>query len=269
VLEVDGAGRIVGFEEKPLHPKCIPGTTDCLASMGIYLFDLPALHRWLDNDHLDFGRDILPAMVAAGAPVYAFDFAGMNRIEDYVVASRRGERVKTLCATSDAGYWRDVGTLDSLWQANLDLVAVKPPFSLYGERWPIFRSPTFFPPAKFVHEDQSRTGMAVCSIIAEGVIISGGTVRRSVVGAGTFVQSYAVVESSVVFGGTVHKAQVHETSIGRHCRIRNAILDRHVTLREGTVLGYDRAEDERRGLRTITIPGTQDHVVVVGFGTVL
>jgi glucose-1-phosphate adenylyltransferase len=269
VLELDGDGRIKGFEEKPEHPACLPGTGDCLASMGIYLFENEALHRWLDNDLLDFGRDVIPAMVRAGEPVYAFDFTTLNQIEDYVVVSRGGNRIKTLRPTEEAGYWRDVGTLDSFWQANLDLVQVRPPFSLYGERWPIFHSPTFFPPAKFVHEEATRTGMAVRSIVAEGVIISGGLVRSSVVGAGTFVQSYALVESSVIFGGTVHRELVQETSIGRHCRIRNAILDRHVTLQEGTVIGYDRAEDERRGLKTVEIPGTGDYVVGVARDTVL
>jgi glucose-1-phosphate adenylyltransferase len=269
VLEVDHTGRIIGFEEKPEHPKCIPGTTDCLASMGIYMFENQALHHWLDNDLLDFGKDVIPGMVAADEPVYAFDFSALNQIEDYIVESTKEQRVKRLCLTEDAGYWRDVGTLDSFWQANLDLVAVKPPFSLYGERWPIFRAPTFFPPAKFVHEEQGRTGMAVRSIVAEGVVISGGLVRNSVVGAGTFVQSYALVEASVIFGGEVHRELVLETSIGRHCRIRNAILDRHVTLQEGTIIGYDRADDERRGLKTASIPGSDAYVVAVGRDTVL
>ena len=269
VLEVYHTGRIIGFEEKPEHPKCIPGTTDCLASMGIYMFENQALHHWLDNDLLDFGKDVIPAMVAADEPVYAFDFSALNQIEDYIVESTKEQRVKRLCLTEDAGYWRDVGTLDSFWQANLDLVAVKPPFSLYGERWPIFRAPTFFPPAKFVHEEEFRTGMAVRSIVAEGVVISGGLVRNSVVGAGTFIQSYALVESSVIFGGEVHRELVLETSIGRHCKIRNAILDRHVTLREGTVIGYDRGEDERRGLKTAPISGTDGYVVAVARDTVI
>jgi glucose-1-phosphate adenylyltransferase len=269
VLEVDGQSRIVGFEEKPAQPKCIPGTSDCLASMGIYIFENHSLHAWLDNDLPDFGKDVIPAMVQAGEPVYAFDFSTLNQIEDYVTVSRGDQRIKTLRPIDDAGYWRDVGTLDSLWQANLDLVAVRPPFSLYGERWPIFRAPTFFPPAKFVHEDETRTGMAVRSIVAEGVIISGGLVRASVIGAGTFIQSYSQVENSVLFGGSSGREHVLETSIGRHCRIRNAILDRHVTLREGTVIGYDRAEDERRGLKTVDIPGGRDYVVAVGRDTIL
>lgn len=269
VLEVDEQGRIIGFEEKPKEPKCLPGTTDCMASMGIYIFENGALHRWLDNDLLDFGKDVIPAMVQAGEPVYAYDFSALNQIEDYVLVSRNGKWVKELMLTEDAGYWRDVGTLDSLWQANIDLVSVKPPLSLYGERWPFFRCPTFFPPAKFVHEEGARTGKAVRSVVAEGVIISGSTVRTSVLGAGTIVHSHALVEYSVTFGGSMRKDKILETSIGRHCRVRNAILDRNVTLREGTTIGYDREEDQSRGLKTVSIPGTNDYVVAVSRGTVL
>jgi glucose-1-phosphate adenylyltransferase len=249
--------------------ECIPGTTNCMASMGIYVFEADTLHKWLDNNLVDFGKDVIPAMVKAGEPVYAFDFSTLNQIEDYVVVSRGGTRLKELRPTDDSGYWRDVGTLDSYWQANIDLVSVKPPFSLYGERWPFFRSPTFFPPAKFVHEEGARTGMAVSSIVAEGVIVSGALVRASVLGAGTIVHSHALVEHSVLFGGTIHKEKVLETSIGRHCRVRNAILDRHVTLREGAMIGYDRADDERRGLRTQPIAGSSDYLVVVARDTVL
>jgi glucose-1-phosphate adenylyltransferase len=269
VLEANAEGRIVGFEEKPLKPRCIPGTTDCLASMGIYIFENEALRQCLGEGGLDFGRDIIPAMVQAGDPVYAFDFTTLNQIADYVVVSQGEQRIKSLRITEDAGYWRDVGTLESLWRANLDLVEVKPPFSLYGELWPILRSPTFFPPAKFVHEEDARTGRAVSSIVAEGVIISGGLVRRSVVGAGTFVQSHALVENTVIFGGTTHRGVVLETSIGRHCRIRNAILDRHVTLREGTEIGYDREEDERRGFKTQALSGSEEYMVVVGRDTTI
>ena len=269
VLEVDAEGRIVGFEEKPEEPKCIPGTTDCLASMGIYIFENQALHKWLDNDLLDFGKDVIPAMVQAGEPVYAFDFSTRNLIQDYVASDESNRRVKVLRTTEDSGYWRDVGTLDSFWQANIDLVSVKPPLSLYGEAWPFFRSPTFFPPAKFVHEEGGRTGMAVRSIVAEGVIISGGLVRASVVSGGTVIHSHALVEYSVLFGGQVHKNRILETSIGRHCKVRNAIIDRNVTLREGTVIGYSREDDERRGLKTCPIAGTSDYVVAVARDTVL
>lgn len=269
VLEVDENGRIIGFEEKPKAPKCLPGTNDCLASMGIYMFENDALHRWLNNDLLDFGKDVIPAMVQAGEPVYAFDFSTLNQIRDFVAVTKGEQRVKELRVTDDCGYWRDVGTLDSLWQANIDLVSVKPPLSLYGERWPFFRSPTFFPPAKFVHEEGGRTGMAVRSIVAEGVIVSGGLVRASVLSGGTIVHSHALVEYSVLFGGQIYKDRILETSIGRHCKVRNAIIDRNVTLREGTIIGYNREDDERRGLKTATIAGTSDYVVAVGRDTIL
>ena len=269
VLEVDEQGRIVGFEEKPKEPKCLPGTTDCLASMGIYIFQNEALHRWLDNDLLDFGKDVIPAMVLAGEPVYAFDFSKLNQIHDYVATTSGERRIKTLRPMEDCGYWRDVGTLDSLWQANIDLVSVKPPLSLYGEAWPFFRCPTFFPPAKFVHEEGGRTGMAVRSIVAEGVIISGGLVRASVLSGGTIVHSHALVEYSVLFGGQVQKERILETSIGRHCKVRNAIIDRNVTLREGTIIGYNRDDDDRRGLKTATIAGTDEYVVAVARDSVL
>jgi glucose-1-phosphate adenylyltransferase len=269
VLEVDTEGRIIGFEEKPKEPKCLPGTNECLASMGIYIFQNDVLHRWLDNDLLDFGKDVIPAMVKAGELVYAFDFSTRNVIEDFVAITDGDRRIKELQPMEDSGYWRDVGTLDSLWQANIDLVSVKPPLSLYGEKWPFFRCPTFFPPAKFVHEEGGRTGMAVRSIVAEGVIISGGLVRACVLSGGTIIHSHALVEYSVLFGGQISKDRVLDTSIGRHCKVRNAIIDRNVTLREGTVIGYNRADDEARGLKTATIAGTSDYVVAVGRDTVL
>ncbi len=269
VLEVDEQGRIIGFEEKPAEPKCLPGTTDCLASMGIYLFENESLHHWLDNDLLDFGKDVIPAMVAAGEPVYAFDFSTLNQIQDYVATTIGERRVKELRPLEDSGYWRDVGTLDALWQANIDLISVNPPFSLYGEAWPFFRCPTFFPPAKFVHEEGGRTGMAVRSIVAEGVIISGGLVRASVLSGGTIVHSHALVEYSVLFGGQIQGKRVLDTSIGRNCKVRNAIIDRNVTLREGTIIGYNRDEDDRRGLKTAAIPGTNEYVVAVARETIL
>ncbi|PKN46521.1 MAG: glucose-1-phosphate adenylyltransferase [Deltaproteobacteria bacterium HGW-Deltaproteobacteria-17] len=269
VLEVSPDGRIIGFEEKPAAPKCIPGTKDCMASMGIYIFENDALHTWLDNDFVDFGKDIIPAMVAQGEPVFAFDFSTQNLIEDYVVVEDAVGREKELGNTRDAGYWRDVGTLDSLWKANMDLIAVEPPFSLYGEQWPFFRGPIFFPPAKFVHEEGYRVGKAINSVIADGVIVSGGTVRQCVVGPGTVIRSYALVETSVLFGGNIHRSKVLETTIGRNCRVRNAIIDRNVTLLDGVVIGYDRKKDEARGLKTADIAGTDMYVVVVPQDAVL
>jgi len=269
VLEVSADNRIIGFEEKPMNPKCIPGTNECMASMGIYIFRNDSLHQWLDNDLVDFGKDIIPAMVQKGEPVFAWDFSKLNLIEDYIVTEDAVGRVKDLRPTEDAGYWRDVGTLDSLWKANMDLTLVKPPFSLYGEQWPFFRGPVFFPPAKFVHEEGYRVGKAINSIIADGVIISGSTVRQCVVGPGTVIRSFALLETSVLFGGNIHRSKVKETSIGRNCRVRNAILDRNVTLLDGVVIGYDRKADEARGLKTADIAGTDMYVVVVPQDAVL
>ena len=263
VLEADESGRIVGFDEKPALPKPIPGTEDCLASMGIYIFESDTLRRWLNNDLVDFGRDIIPAMLSEGEPVYAFDFTTQNRIDDNVAVFHDGRRSKELRPTPDSGYWRDVGTLDSYWRANIDLVSPQPPFSLYGEKWPFFRCPTFFPPAKFVHQAEREPGLAVNSNVAEGVLIQGARVQQSVLSAGTLVLDETLVENSVLFGGQIYKEKVLETVIGRRCRVRNAIIDRNVTLRDGTVIGYDRREDERRGLKTQSIAGSDDYVVVV------
>ncbi len=270
VLEVDADYRIVGFEEKPARPKTLPGTDDCLASMGIYAFSTDVLRASLENDFEDFGKHVIPALVSSGQAVYAYDFTTLNTLSDFEYTSRDGYRAKHMVQrSSDSDYWRDVGTLDSLWSANLDLVATSPRFNLYGERWPIFNCPQHFPPAKFVHEMPGRVGQALNSVVSDGVIVSGGTVRHSVVGPGTHINSFALVESSVLMGGDLHGGLVKETSIGRACRVRNAIVDKSVTLSEGTVIGYDRAEDELRGLKTQTIAGTDDYVVVVGKGTKL
>ena len=264
VMEVDAEGRIVGFEEKPLVPKSIPGTNDCLASMGLYLFEADCLLRSLAGDLLDFGRDVIPMLIRQGEPVYAYDFFERNRFPEYEYVQFEGVRRKELVpVASDCSYWRDVGTLEHYWQANLDLVKPSPMFNVYGERFPIFGSPDHFPPAKFVHEAPGRTGTALNSIVADGVIVSGSTVRSSIIGCGVYLHSYSVVETSVLFGGSLHGGYINETDIGRHCRIRNAIIDKNVHLSERTSIGYDRTEDERRGLWTVPIAGGDDHIVVV------
>jgi glucose-1-phosphate adenylyltransferase len=264
VMEVDADGRIVGFEEKPKDPRTMPGTADCLASMGLYLFDADFLLQSLAGDLLDFGKDVIPLLIRQGEPVYAYDFTERNKFEEWEYARHEGVRKKELLpVASDCSYWRDVGTLEQYWLANLDLVQPAPRFNVYGERFPVFSSPGHFPPAKFVHEAPGRTGMAVNSIVADGVIVSGATVRSSIIGCGVYVHSFATVESSVLFGGLLRGGLITETDIGRHCRVRNAIIDKNVQLSEGTSIGYDRAEDDRRGLRTVPIAGGEDHIVVV------
>ncbi len=264
VLEVDSEFRIVGFEEKPKNPKCIPGTNDCLASMGIYLFDTDYLHTRLDNDFDDFGKHVIPDALAKGETIYAWDYTTLNQIQEVEYVTAVGHRMReTVARASDSAYWRDVGTLDSLWRANLELVSARPPFNLYGELWPIFTSPHHFPPAKFVHEGAGRTGTAVNSIVSEGVIVSGATVRNSVISPGVYIHSYSVVENSVLLGGEIRGGNITSTNIGRGCRIRNAIIDKNVKLPEGTTLGHDRAQDEMRGFKTVNIAGSDDYLVVV------
>jgi len=264
VMQVDEASRIVGFQEKPSEPTPIPGTTECLASMGIYLFTYDALRDTLEREGADFGQHIIPQMIESGEPVYAYDYTARNRIVEYVHIWSDGLRMKELSDHApDSAYWRDVGTLDTYWQANLDLVSAAPPFNLYGELWPFFSRPQHAPPAKFVHEGEGRTGIAINSIVSEGVIISGAQVRRSVLGPGTYIHSFTLLDQSIVMGAAREKGARYETTIGRHCRIRNAIIDKNVRLREGTVLGFDRADDERRGLTVQDIPGSSDYVVVV------
>ena len=264
VMEVDEEGRIVGFEEKPSEPKTIPGTSDCLASMGIYLFEADCLRSGLDNDHLDFGKDVIPMLLRQGTPVFAYDFTQRNIIPEWEFLKHEGVRRKELVLrASDSDYWRDVGTLEQYWLANLDLVQPRPKFNVYGEHFPLFSAPGHFPPAKFVHEMPGRTGVAVNSIVADGVIVSGATVRESVLGCGVYVHSWATIEKSVLLGGELRGGILTETSIGRRCRVRNAIIDKNVQLSENTSIGYDRAEDDRRGLKTVSITGSSDHIVVV------
>jgi len=269
VLEVDRDGRVMSFEEKPLAPKVIPGTEDCYASMGVYIFNYETLRKSLANDFEDFGHAVIPAMVAANEPVYAFDFTTKNVVEDFQFSTRDGRRVKELVPRgSDSDYWRDVGSLDQYWLANLDLVAAAPRFNLYGEKWAFFNCPLHFPPAKFVHESPGRTGMAVNSIVADGVIISGALVRSSVLSAGIYIHSYALVENSVLLGGSIKGGIITETSIGRGCKVRNAIIDKNARFAEGTSIGYDRAADEARGLKTQPLPNG-DYIVVVPQDTVM
>lgn len=264
VLEVDSEWRVLRFDEKPENPKTIPGTDKCLVSMGVYLFDRARLIANLGGDAVDFGRDLIPKMIAAGEPVWAFDFCSRNVIPEYEYAMVDGMRCRELVHNaSDANYWRDVGTLEAFWAANLDLVATRPLFNLYGEMWPIFNNPQHFPPAKFVHEGHGRTGHAVNSIVGDGVILSGARVSRSVLSSGVYVHSYSTIDTSVLLGGAMDGGILQETAVGRGCRIRNAIIDKNVQIRATTTLGYDRAADEARGLTTMTLAGTDDYIVVV------
>jgi glucose-1-phosphate adenylyltransferase len=224
VVEVSKKGEVLGFQEKPastaFRSPANPNTVD--ASMGIYIFNTETLLKALiadaedPNSQHDFGHNILPAMLGK-RKMMAYSFVDENKQE--------------------ALYWRDVGTLDAYYDANMDLCSVSPTFNLYDKKWPIRTRVRQYPPAKFVFGDTGRTGTAVDSIITAGVIISGGTVSNSVVSEDVRVNSYSEVASSIIFS---------HVTIGRHCRIRRAIIDRHVHIPEGTVIGYDPVEDKKR-----------------------
>jgi len=229
IIEVDENGRMVGFEEKPKEsPKTIPHRpTHVLASMGNYVFDADSLVNYLqldaedDESMHDFGHNIIPMMVRLGN-VYVYDFS-KNEI--------RGE------PETSKGYWRDVGTIDSYYEASMDLISVTPPFDLYNRYWPLRSYHPAVPPAKFVHDYENRTGHAINSAISAGCIISGAVVNQSILGYKVHVHSHSSIEQSVLMGNT---------DIGPGCRIRRAILDQEVVVAPGTVIGEDPEFDRKR-----------------------
>jgi glucose-1-phosphate adenylyltransferase len=239
VVDVSKSGEVLGFLEKPKETKLrSPWNSEMVdASMGIYIFNtdvlLPALIRDADdpNSKHDFGHDILPSLLGK-YKVNAYNFVDENRKELY---------------------WRDVGTLDAYYDANMDVVSVSPIFNLYDRNWPLRTRPRQYPPAKFVFGEPGRTGMAVNSIVSQGCIVSGAVVRNSVLSQDVRVNSYAEIDSSIIFT---------HVDIGRHCRIKRAIIDRDVHLPEGTVIGYDQTEDKRHyhvtpsGLTVVTRDGS-------------
>ena len=225
VISVDDDCRILRFDEKPARPNPMPGDpTQAFVSMGIYLFRTEAVREQLMQDAReetkhDFGRDIIPRMIREQR-VYAFKFQDENK-----------KAVK---------YWRDIGTLDAYWEANMDLVAVDPLFNLYDQEWPIRTYQGQFPPAKFVFAQDyqgGRMGVALDSIVCGGCIISGGRVQNSVLSPDVVVHDHADVRESVVMENVV---------IGEHARIRRAIIDKDVVIPPKTEIGYDSAADRQR-----------------------
>jgi glucose-1-phosphate adenylyltransferase len=234
VIQVDEEERVVGFQEKPAEPRPIPGMPDtALASMGIYIFDADVLVRALEDDarqatNHDFGKNILPALLSE-VPVYSYRFSDENK--------------------KAAKYWRDIGTLDAYFEANMDLVQVNPEFNLYDPEWPVRTHQPQAPPAKFVFGDENgRCGHAIDSIISNGVIVSGSRVTGSILCPNVRVHSYCTIDRSILMPGV---------RVGRHARIRNAIIDRDVFIPRGAVIGYNLDEDRKR--HTVTERG----VVVV------
>jgi glucose-1-phosphate adenylyltransferase len=236
VMEIDENWRIVGFQEKPEEPKAIPGDPKgILASMGIYIFNTEVLVRRLiedtrsDSSH-DFGKDIIPMMIGRDQ-VFAFDF-------------RRGD-------CGGMGYWRDVGTIDAYYEANMDLISVTPQLNLYDSQWPILTYQPPSPPAKTVWIEEGRVGTALNSIISNGCIISGGNVKRSILSPRVTIHSFAEIEDSILLEGA---------DIGRNVKIRRTIIDKEVEIPPGMEIGYHLEEDAKRF--TVTASG----IVVVPKG---
>ncbi|MCJ8300603.1 MAG: glucose-1-phosphate adenylyltransferase, partial [Pseudomonadales bacterium] len=226
VMTVDTHNLVKAFDEKPTQPTAIPGRPGrCLASMGNYVFNTEFLFEQLQLDAQragsgrDFGADIIPAIIEQHK-VYAFPFNS----ED----------------TNEQQYWSDVGTLDSFWQANMDLVTPQPKLDLYDSSWPILTYQEQLPPAKFIFDNDQRRGFAVDSTVSSGCIISGSTVRQSLLFSKVHVHSYSLIEQSVVLRGVV---------IGRNCKIRRAIIDSNCVIPDGCCIGYEQALDIENGFR--------------------
>jgi glucose-1-phosphate adenylyltransferase len=234
VIVVDESERVTGFQEKPQSPTTIPGSSDyVLASMGVYIFDTDVLIRSLGNDENeatrhDFGKDIIPSLIHE-SPVYSYRFYDENK--------------------KAAKYWRDIGTLDAYFEANMDLCQVNPEFNLYDPEWPLRTYQPQAPPAKFVFAETGvRCGQALDSVISPGCIVSGSSIYGSVLCPNVRVHSFCHIEQSILMPGV---------RVGRHARIKRAIIDRDVLIPRGALIGYNLDEDRRR--HTVTESG----VVVV------
>ncbi|MGH9642744.1 MAG: sugar phosphate nucleotidyltransferase, partial [Terriglobales bacterium] len=230
VVDIDRESRIIGFVEKPkeTHLRSPYDPSKISASMGIYIFNtdvlIPVLLKDAENPNSshDFGKDILPAMLSE-YDVFSFNFVDENKKE--------------------ALYWRDVGTLEAYYEANMDLVSVSPVFNLYDERWPIRTHQRQYPPAKFVFAEPGRMGHALDSLVSGGCIISGGAVKNCVISPDVRVNSYSEIEDSILFS---------HVNVGRNCRIRKAIIDRDVHVPEGTTIGFEPEADRERYFVTET-----------------
>ena len=226
VMGVDAEMRVHEFQEKPANPQPIPGHPDrALASMGIYVFNARFLYEQLTRDALeprsshDFGKDIIPHLVPRYR-VYA------QRFQDSCVGMNENRP-----------YWRDVGTVDAYWEANVDLVHVTPELSLYDQVWPIWTYQEQLPPAKFVFDDEGRRGQALDSMVSGGCIISGSSVRRSLLFSNVLVHSFCTIEDAVI---------LPDVEISRHVRLRRVVIDKGCMLPEGFQAGYNPDEDRRR-----------------------
>jgi glucose-1-phosphate adenylyltransferase len=223
-MHIDADDRIIDFIEKPAEPPAMPGKPDMvLASMGIYVFETKFLFDQLERDaadpdsQRDFGRDLIPYIVKHGKAV-------AHHFSRSCVRSR----------FETTPYWRDVGTVDAYWQANIDLTTVVPELDLYDRDWPIWTYAEITPPAKFVHDEEQRRGHAITSLVSGGCVISGGRLRRALLFTGVRVNSYSTVENAVI---------LPYVDIGREARLSNVVIDRGVKIPPGLVVGEDPARD--------------------------
>lgn len=227
VVEVDGSGRVIGFAEKPKNPKTIPSNPDKIyASMGIYVFEAAVIKEELsedahkNNSTHDFSKDIIPQMVKQGLKISVYNFKDENKKE--------------------AKYWRDIGTIDAYYEANMDLIQVEPVFNLYDKEWPVRTYQEQFPPAKTVFagdEFPGRIGLALDSLVSSGCVVSGGRVQRSILSPNVRINSYAEVYDSILMEGV---------NVARYAKIKRAIIDKDVNIPQGIVIGYDAKEDKKR-----------------------
>lgn len=222
VMEVDEDNRVIGFQEKPEHPKCIPGKEGvALASMGIYVFNTSFLYEQLIKDadttqsSHDFGKDIIPSVI------------DKYRLVAYPFRDADGKQA----------YWRDVGTVDAFWEANMELIGITPELNMYDQEWPIWTYQAQLPPAKFIFDDDDRRGMAVDSMVSGGCIISGATVRHSLLFSNVRVDSHSELQDCVV---------LPDVKVGSNCRLRRVVIDKGCRIPPGTTIGYDPEEDAKR-----------------------
>ncbi len=248
IMEVDDNWRLVNFVEKPqTPPKPIPGNPGmCLASMGNYIFDKDVLLNALNKDYNvpasshDFGKNVIPMLLAEGKNIYVYNFAN-NSFSGMT--------------DSERGYWRDVGSIDAYWQANMDLLDYTPELNLYSKEWPLRTFNYNYPPAKFIWEEGDRVGMATDSMVSEGCIISGGGLSHCVLSPKVKINSYSSVTDSIL---------MENVEVGRYCQIRKAIIDKNVTIPPHTKIGFDKNEDIKRGFHV-----SQGGVTVVPKGAIL
>ncbi len=248
IMEVDENWKLINFVEKPQYkPKSIPGNPNmCLASMGNYIFDkevlLDAVTRdaKMDTSQHDFGKNVIPMLLNEGKSIYVYNFSD-NSFPGMAPAER--------------GYWRDVGSIDAYWQANMDLLAYSPELNLYSKEWPLRTFNYNYPPAKFVWEEGDRVGMATNSMVSEGCIISGGGLSHCVLSPKVRINSYSSVTDSIL---------MENVEIGRYSQIRRAIIDKNVVIPPHTTIGYNKEQDIKRGFHV-----SEGGITVVPKGAIL